>query len=356
MKAAVVLVGSLGLALLACDENDGIKCDDNSDCIQGGVPGMCLPSPESSSNWCAFPDGTCGSGQRWGIKSGDGLGGDCVTGGFPDAGEADAPPGPGDGGPPDAGPDAMPGEWSEPSLVANVNTGGAELDPSIAGDGLELFFSAFRSGSPGGLGDLMVARRASTVEPFGTPEYITVLCTDQNELGPEISANGLELYFSRAAQLHVATRANRAAAWGASTALGIQGTSPSLSGDGLTLYFAPPSGGFSMVKRAAVGGAWGPPTSLAALPGGLKYNELDVSPDERSVLFSGPAAGGQSSMMLGVRATVADQFTMSTIPALSFIESHRGASWGPEQREIYLSGEYAVGGIGNKDIFVSVLP
>ncbi len=73
----VFLVGTLG----ACVANDPIKCTVAGDCIQGGINGHCVASPESSENWCAFIDPDCdGSGLRWGARAGDGLASQCVAG------------------------------------------------------------------------------------------------------------------------------------------------------------------------------------------------------------------------------------------------------------------------------------
>ena len=63
-----------------CANEDVIHCDVDSDCIQGSIPGRCLPVPSSSSQWCAFPDSSCPSENRWGVKTGDGLARECVDG------------------------------------------------------------------------------------------------------------------------------------------------------------------------------------------------------------------------------------------------------------------------------------
>ncbi len=78
LGAAVVVAA---LAPLGCDSKT-IDCQANTDCIQGGIPGTCLPSTASSTMWCAFPDGSCAGGSRWGVRSGDGLAGSCVESGL----------------------------------------------------------------------------------------------------------------------------------------------------------------------------------------------------------------------------------------------------------------------------------
>lgn len=81
----------------SCGGSSTIDCDKNEDCTQGGIPGMCLASPASSAQWCAFTDGSCpGTGLRWGAAAGDDLATTCVV--EPDGGVTDAGV--------DAGPDA----------------------------------------------------------------------------------------------------------------------------------------------------------------------------------------------------------------------------------------------------------
>jgi hypothetical protein len=93
----------LALTAVACGGADTITCETNDDCLQGGIPGTCLPSPHSDAHFCAFSDTSCPAPTfaRWGIKSGDGLAAMCLAGegtdgGVPpaDAGDADAAPPP----------------------------------------------------------------------------------------------------------------------------------------------------------------------------------------------------------------------------------------------------------------------
>lgn len=95
MRYVMACVAVMALAAACGDDDDFVECATSSDCLQGGISGVCLPSPSSSKKWCAFEDSSCpGSEQRWGILSGDGLAGTCVAspdGGMPDAATPDAP-------------------------------------------------------------------------------------------------------------------------------------------------------------------------------------------------------------------------------------------------------------------------
>lgn len=86
MRRAVLLVALLS----SCAHDRARPCSESSECIAGGVPGSCLPSPTSSTSWCAFPDDACtNGGWRWSPLAGDGLASACVDT-VMDAGAADA--------------------------------------------------------------------------------------------------------------------------------------------------------------------------------------------------------------------------------------------------------------------------
>lgn len=129
------------------------------------------------------------------------------------------------------------GPWSTPELLAEVSSASQETDPTITGDGLELFFSSDRPGGPGGM-DFYRSTRASTDEPFGAPTLVTELSTVDGDQAAEISADGLTMYFKRGGDIVLAKRANRSAPFGsvivdAALSSTEPDTNPSLSGDGL---------------------------------------------------------------------------------------------------------------------------
>jgi hypothetical protein len=73
------------------------------------------------------------------------------------------------------------GPWSEPvNLGPIINTTFNEAHPSISPDGLSLFFNSNRPGSFGGVADIYVSQRASSDDPWGSPE----------NLGPIVNAAG----------------------------------------------------------------------------------------------------------------------------------------------------------------------
>lgn len=136
------------LATAGCGGSSTIDCTKNTDCTQGGIPGVCLPSPSSSTMWCAFTDTTCPSGQRWGAAAGDDLARTCVAEGVVDGGV--------DAAVVDAGPDAThePDAGPPPVLSSKIfvlGVGGSSLFVFDAATLAPLGTSTLPVSSPSGL-------------------------------------------------------------------------------------------------------------------------------------------------------------------------------------------------------------
>jgi hypothetical protein len=118
--------------------------------------------------------------------------------------------------------DAAPGPFSDPVLIEEVSDPvAAEDDPTLTADLLEMYFESDRFD---GLGDILVSRRNSPAEPWGTPEIVDELSDPTfDEETPEISADGLTIIFASGVRpdslggsdLYMATRPDRASAWSA---------------------------------------------------------------------------------------------------------------------------------------------
>ncbi|HEY5921122.1 MAG TPA: hypothetical protein VIV11_05595 [Kofleriaceae bacterium] len=123
--------------------------------------------------------------------------------------------------------------------IEELNTGGMEEDdPSLTGDLTELYF--LRSS------DIWMSLRGSATAPWGIPGLVSQLNTATTELRPSVAADGLTLYFSRGVlgnrDVYVSTRAARGQPWGVPTLLALDLNRPSTdehvgwsSPDGLTL-------------------------------------------------------------------------------------------------------------------------
>jgi hypothetical protein len=212
------------------------------------------------------------------------------------------------------------------NLGPTVNTVQAEGYPSISADSLSLYFWSDR---PGGYsaGDLWVATRASVSDPWGPP--VNLGATVNSSVGqttPNISADGLSLYFASsrdrggaAADLYVTTRATLSDPWGPAVSLGSTVNSsaggqggPSISADGLSLYFASDRpGGYGMVDlwvttRATLSDPWGPPANLGRTVNSDAFEaNPSISADDLAFFFEG-GSGYPDDIWVTRRLTVSD--------------------------------------------------
>jgi OOP family OmpA-OmpF porin len=208
--------------------------------------------------------------------------------------------------------------WQQPiNLGSTVNTSANEFGPHLSPDGLELYFSSDRSGGYG-FYDLWVTTRASVDAEWGTPANIgNDVNSSAAETAPCISMDGLELYFSDhmdsvprtgglgSADLWVASRPNTWSAWGKPVNLGSVVNSvkaevnPTLSADGLILFFGSTRGGGQggrdvwVTTRQTLDGEWCVPRNLGPSVNS-EYSETRacMSPDGTMLYFNSNRIGG----------------------------------------------------------------
>jgi hypothetical protein len=267
------------------------------------------------------------------------------------------------------------------NLGPNVNSSGDEYDPSVSTDGLELYFQSNRAGGYG-QSDLYVARRATVAEEWQSVENLgPVVNNAAAESGPSISADGLTLYFNAdrsdtlgGHDLYMTTRASRAEPWGKPVNLGpvVNSTfgdiNPNISRDGLALYFADVEGGTVVPRpgglgntdiwvstRASLSDAWGPPVNLG-IPVNSSY--IDGSPDisaDGLLLFLNFYRGDQAffDIYVATRKTTADPWRHP----VSLGAPVNGTSWdgnadlSADGRTLYFVSDRA-GGSGGTDLWV----
>ena len=175
--------------------------------------------------------------------------------------------------------------FGEPTNLGPIVNGNKYDDkPCISADGLSLYFT---SGRDGGYGyeDIWLCTRPTMDDPWGPAENVgPVVNSALGEFHSTISTDELELYFERwdfgqgttqyIFDIWVAKRTEKDAVWGQPVKLdltvpnGFMAGSPSLSGDGLELYFGvyqfgdEPQSQLYVVKRKSTDAAWGEPASL----------------------------------------------------------------------------------------------
>jgi serine/threonine protein kinase/Tol biopolymer transport system component len=206
-------------------------------------------------------------------------------------------------------------EW-EPAVSIGAPINSAESgEPFLTADGLTLLFSGNRPGTHGSA-DLWLTTRATKSDTWDPPANLgATVNSSAEEWGPSLSADGLELYFvsnrpggSGGYDLWMSTRARVNDNWGAAINMGpslntpYNDTFPSISPDGLVLFFASTRpGGFGvmslyMAGRATTRDPWGEPVNLgptvnsAAIDNGTK-----ISSDGSLLLFFSNRSGGIGS-------------------------------------------------------------
>jgi hypothetical protein len=154
--------------------------------------------------------------------------------------------------------------WGEPvNLGPTVNSTASDVCPRISHDGLSLFFESDRPGGYGGR-DLWVTTRVTLADAWGPAVNLGPnVNTSYGEVGLDVSADGLTLIFSSNRpegsgdyDLWVTTRSTVSDPWGPAVNLGqgintIYGESgPNISADGLSLYFCD----YNLAKPGGSGG------------------------------------------------------------------------------------------------------
>jgi hypothetical protein len=158
--------------------------------------------------------------------------------------------------------------FGEPANLGSIiNSPSSDYGACMSADGLELYFTSERVGGFGAA-DLWVSTRQSENEPWGAPTNIgPTINSPHNECYPSLSSDGLTLYFSDyysgsprpgglgAGDIWMTTRASRSAPWDEPLNLGTPinssalDMSPAISGDSLTLIF-------TSNNRAGGRGSW----------------------------------------------------------------------------------------------------
>ncbi|MFN0246864.1 MAG: TolB family protein [Kofleriaceae bacterium] len=195
-------------------------------------------------------------------------------------------------------------------LVAGLDTANDEGNPSLSADELTIYLFSNRQ-SPGTADlDAYVATRATRDAAFGALGAITAINTTADERGGSLSTDGLALFFhsSRTGEhdLYVSTRPNLAAPFGAPTSLGAgvntadHDQTPSISADGQVLYFTrtPAAGGASSIYRASAGPTgFTNATAITELSASAASSvQPTLSADGLTIYFSSDRTGGAGSL------------------------------------------------------------
>ncbi|HMA97674.1 MAG TPA: hypothetical protein VKP30_33545 [Polyangiaceae bacterium] len=211
---------------------------------------------------------------------------------------------------------------------------------------------------------------ACTSGRFQSPQPINELLPDGYDyFGPSLSADGLSLYFaaSRSEEeeddLYVSTRTTRTAEFPTAIALEPINTarsdgSPSISRDGLTLYFysmrAGGSGGRDLyaATRKSLDAPFRRVQSLDQLNGPADDYLPSISGDGLTLIYSSTRSGG-SDLFVATRPDASSDFSRpSALEGLNTEHREDRAAFSSDGQTIYFISDRP-NGVGDKDIWVA---
>jgi Tol biopolymer transport system component len=218
------------------------------------------------------------------------------------------------------------------NLGPPVSTSADEFGPWISADGLSLYFTSDRPGGHGG-DDIWVASRTTKADKWGSPTNLGPIVNSSFDEGcARISVDGLSLYLNSSRpggyggfDIWVTTRANESDDWGTPVNLGpvvnspVHEITPSLSSDGLELYFSGFTSPFRpggqgnadiwVTTRPTKNDAWGDPVNLGSVVNSSSQDARPcLSADGLLLFFDSQRLGGYGygDLYLTRRATVSD--------------------------------------------------
>ncbi len=204
------------------------------------------------------------------------------------------------------------GPWSAPTPVAI--TAVADDDPTLTGDQLELYFNRAN--------DIFVTTRATITDAWGPITLVTQLSqANITDTTPEITYDGLTMFLASnrapltgVLDLYVATRASRAATFGTPTKITelttAQREAAPASGDGLIVVFESNRNGNNdtfLAERPTFAVPFGTPVPVAAVNGISSDGNPMLSADGLE-LFINSDRSANNELYVATRATTADPF------------------------------------------------
>ena len=214
--------------------------------------------------------------------------------------------------------DASSADAGVPQPVAELDTTFDEDDISLTGDMLEIYFDSNRSGAI----KIWRATRMATTAPWDPPAMVTELDgATGSDATPTVSADGLTIYFSSTRggnqDFYVSERLLRTDMWSAPVRDAALSSSTvdfraALSQDRLRVYFASTRVGAQLdiytSARATAGATWPTPTAIPELATGAAEADPWLSADELAIVFSSNREHPMRDIYMATRTTTADPF------------------------------------------------
>jgi Tol biopolymer transport system component len=212
--------------------------------------------------------------------------------------------------------------FGAPVAITELNSSSSDEGATLTPDELTIYFDSSR---PGGLGgyDIYVATRTSRTDHFSEPALLAGVNTAGNERNPTVTGDGLTLYATNGGgstfDMLYATRASSTSSFSSLapvTGLGSTGSNSAsiVLPNGSAVYLTSGrTGTYQLYRTVPAGspGAMDTPTLLTGTNLSVQGNNMDpvVTPDELTLYFaSDRGAAGTPNIYVATRASTAVGF------------------------------------------------
>jgi hypothetical protein len=246
------------------------------------------------------------------------------------------------------------GAWGAPRRIVALTSPGNDDDPTLTGDMLELYFNSDRAGGLG-RGDIWRSTRATIADTWSAPTLVTELSSASVETTPEVSRDGLTLWFGSdrsggagRQDVWVSTRASRGAAWATPVVVSelssaATDNAATESRGGLRLILSSDRGTDAGVNallassRATVTAPWAMPVRLAEF-GASRNTSSPLESDDGTLVYFNQTDAGRDHLY---RATRADErcaySAMTAIAELNSPATDADPWFSPDLRRVVFS-------------------
>ena len=281
------------------------------------------------------------------------------------------------GTPPDSiPPDAAPVPRCDPTKPFGTPTLIPDINSSVRDQGAELIDDLtiiFGSDRDNPTGALYMATRGSPASPFGAPAPLTAINATGGATGPTLTGDGLTMYYALTTNqdtgdIYVTRRTSKADAFGPGTpVMGLNSTvqdlDPFVTADGSALYFDSARGSTALHLYVAVrqaDGSFGTPQALTNLNTNVTDGHPVLSHDGLTIYWSSPRADvgakGGTDIWIATRPSTAGAFGAPTLVPELNSPSNESMSWiSPDGCMVLLQSDRP-GGLGTQDIYQATRP
>jgi Tol biopolymer transport system component len=235
------------------------------------------------------------------------------------------------------------GPWGAPTKIT-LDDPTAD-DPTLTGDRLELYVNSSREGNA----DIYLSIRTGLDQAWPQPTRVEALSSGSTETTPEVSADGLTMYFasdrpggSGSSDLWRSTRLLRTDAWGTPEPIdelndATADTAGGVTPDGLAIAFtsfrkANVEWDIYTAVRTSTTEAWHSVTELAVVNTASHEGSAFLAADQRTLYFDTLREGGPHQLYAAVRGLDGDFGTPAPIAELNSTASDQDPWVAPDGR------------------------